>query len=50
MSGLNPNQLKEIEDVFKLAEQRKAVAGKHFNFFSHFNFVPPPTEMIPFAH
>ncbi|KAI8780568.1 importin-7, partial [Biomphalaria glabrata] len=26
MSGLNPNQLKEIEDVFKLAEQRKAVA------------------------
>ena len=27
ISGLDQSQMKEIEDVFKLADQRKAVAG-----------------------
>jgi len=31
MTPLTPEQTKELEDVFKLAEQRRAAAGKGEN-------------------
>jgi hypothetical protein len=33
MTPLTPEQTKELEDVFKLAEQRRAAAGKGDNYF-----------------
>ena len=32
MTPLTPEQTKELEDVFKLAEQRRAAAGKGDNY------------------